>query len=127
MRPIKFRAWDDYNKKMVYDVITLEQRDGYIAENITKPVTCSLTEFMQFTGLHDKKGKEIWEGDWVKFQEKILEIKWGGHWGYSGFGLHGMRKEKEVWETEYVWDCLNPRYAKDCEVIGNLYELLEDK
>ena len=64
MREIKFRAWDSFKKKMLYDVVSLEQRDGYVGINVVTPTTVRLTAFMQFTGLRDKNGlTDIYEGD----------------------------------------------------------------
>jgi len=48
MREIKFRAWDKKNKKIMHNT------------------PHDISDVMQFTGLKDKKGKEIYEGDVIR-------------------------------------------------------------
>ena len=53
MREIKFRAWDDKGKQIIdHENIIMTEGTMFPMENI-----------MQFTGLKDKNGKEIYEGD----------------------------------------------------------------
>ena len=54
MREIKFRGWQIYNKKMCYNLEDIYQ--SYIDNE-------NLFRWMQWTGLKDKTGKEIYEGD----------------------------------------------------------------
>ena len=99
-REIKFRAWSKSNKTMEYDT-------GH-------RVDCDLYELMQFTGLHDKNGKEIYEGDIVTYPAVILEPFDEGakdilkvEYDQIGFKIG----------EEYLYDT-----HEDCEIIGNIYE-----
>jgi uncharacterized phage protein (TIGR01671 family) len=59
MREIKFRAWDKWKNQMVMP------NDGDFIGWHGPSNWKECYEVMQFTGLHDKNGKEVWEGDIV--------------------------------------------------------------
>ncbi|RDF83277.1 YopX family protein [Lacticaseibacillus paracasei] len=68
-REIKFRAWietgnetDDYVEPMTIQQMIHSKESTFSLEQLN-----DLVDFEQFTGLHDKNGREIYEGDIVSF------------------------------------------------------------
>ncbi len=64
MKTIKFRAWDVDRKKFQY--FDLNQSWTPMIENAHNTLVIQGATFEQFTGLHDKNGKEIYEGDVIQ-------------------------------------------------------------
>ena len=81
MREIKFRVWDTENKEMLR-VQELDFEDTFYGGRLSIRTEQYNDYFdiedmilMQYTGLHDKNGKEIWEGDIVNCQTKYGKAK----------------------------------------------------
>lgn len=107
-REIKFRAWDKKEKKMIYPTfITNDKKDDdYI--------------YLQYTGLEDKNGIEIYEGDIVDFRhgERKLYIAFNlGQWSMCGC-LNEPNKDYRNLD-HYV------NHDGPIEVIGNIYDNLD--
>jgi len=126
-REIKFRGWDTILKSMV-EVFTIHWNSdneiigGYFlnkyGEENTFDTELQKLELMQFTGLKDRNGKEIYEGDICRFGSgRIKEIEYKG----GGFGF---QPDKE-WRTEFVSFSGHNEFKilmEHIEVIGNIYE-----
>jgi uncharacterized phage protein (TIGR01671 family) len=115
MREIKFRCWIKEEKIMV----TPEQLinlDGNMANDDGKDV------LMQFTGLYDKNGKDIYEGD-IMQAEVENPCSWLVVWNYNGFYLERYYDDGKKDEGYFG-------IITDWKVIGNIYdnpELLTNK
>lgn len=113
MRPIKFRAW--YHKQIRNNVVRIN--DGLYWDNGDFDIFAfsdNLTALMQFTGLHDKNGTEIYEGDIIDTpSDKPLTIEWNEK--YASFCLNRCG-----WmHPHYFGEAVDPN---DCAVVGNIYE-----
>lgn len=127
----KYRAWDKARNEMNYKVMVgnCDTDD----ENWTCPIIWIEEEkdwlhfddyecIMQSTGLKDKNGKEIFEGDVVKMSKDVYSeptyYEVVRHRG-GAYRLESKQHGCELWLRH-----------TDCEVVGNIYanpELLEDK
>jgi len=99
-REIKFRAWDESKNNMMYD-LEIRNEPLWWLTSLKLPV-------MQYTGLKDKNGKEIFEGDIVSF-----------------IGLSGESKALVEYDDKLGCYRVKNNYIPNhvrLEVIGNVWE-----
>ena len=118
MRTIKFRSWSTSWKCMRNSEddwwIGIEINSGKKVCVVNGKIEDAPEEIivMQFTGLHDKNGKEIYEGDIVENNNEVWDIYYSDDGAWK-MGLNGNRTN-----NDHLF-LLEPLHS---EVIGNIYE-----
>lgn len=106
MREIKFRAWDKGNNKM-FIPYSIEFGENRVLKSATSLVYFKNVELMQYTGLKDMNGKEIYEGDILSNDEEYYKVV-----------FENASYRAEI--GEYSLDLID--FAHCCEIVGNIYE-----
>lgn len=114
-REIKFRCWWDNRMHIVEEINFKRKRVDLLGADIISIEECIL---MQYTGLKDKNGKEIYEGDLVKCNPAYLKSD-------------ALRKVEWLEDDDYIRCGYTPLCDnfydnglsyEDFEVVGNIYE-----
>lgn len=119
----KFRVWMK-SLKWMCDVTNISFDSKFVdicQQGDTERYTEMSVEFdeitlMQSTGLFDRNGKEIFEGDVLDYKGRKALVRW--HGSYASF-IYRFVDELQNRKTE--WKPLYLAYMK-CEIIGNIYE-----
>jgi len=114
MIEIKFRAWSTDSEAM-YELDPAKKTGISLYE--LHEAESGTWKVMQFTGLHDKNGKEVYAGDIVGSPDKkIIAEVFQVQDGFNHGSWACLHKDGDL---QTLWDAIN---GDGFEVVGNIYE-----
>ena len=121
MREIKFRAWNEVLEKMYSwnEFLNTNMKQTFIAPESTAMI------LMQYTGLKDKNGNEIYEGDIIDFSYDMFVGNFNTYvakgiviFEEGAFYVQCLENENMTKDESYLLYTIN---IDTIEIIGNIY------
>ena len=117
MKNLKLRAWSK-TEKIMSDVKKIDFNNGEVDARSFEETAIEEVELMSSTGLYDKNGQEIFEGDIITKDEgeNLGIVRYGVCHTSLCFYVEGNYKGSELTYP------INPNFPRYYKVIGNIYE-----
>lgn len=128
MSDITSRVWDVYRKKMIYDIEQTEDDEPYSVFNKRAFISSHAFYYlMKNTGVPDKHGKYIYEGDIIDIHQTVngcnlFLIEWAGSEIIVRYLVDGETSRIYEYDIEELLDMNVGCNEKTIEVVGNIYE-----
>jgi hypothetical protein len=110
MRDMKFRAWYEDGKRMIYGLPNFQ--NGHFYDDRGLGIDFRVLKLMHYIGLQDKNGKPIYEGDMLEGRLEHGVVVWIQEEARWGIDVEGNRRDIQFRDVNH----------DQLDVIGNIYE-----